>query len=289
MSGRLAAALRAWLGDGEPVARVLITRVRGSTPREAGAAMLVTGRGETCGTIGGGTLEWDASARARALLAQDALDAALLDLEMPLGPALGQCCGGHVSLRIERADERVLGEIEAAERAEQAAFPFVLMFGAGHVGQALARALAPLPLRLRWLDGREEEFGPAVPDGVEAVVTEAWEGEIARAPAGAACLVLTHSHALDARITAAALERGDFAYVGLIGSRSKRRRFERAFRDLGIAEARIASLVCPIGDRGVRDKRPAVIAALAAAELVEVFAKRAARRNFGDAPREEAA
>ena len=108
-------------------------------------------------------------------------------------------------------------------------------------------------------------------------MTDAWEGEVARAPAGAACLVLTHSHALDARITAAALERGDLAYVGLIGSRSKRRRFEHAFRDIGIAEDRIAALVCPIGDRGIRDKRPAVIAALAAAELVEAFAKHAAQ------------
>lgn len=272
MSGGLASALRDWLGDGEPVARVLITRARGSTPRETGAAMLVTA-GESRGTIGGGTLEWDAAARARALLAGGG---EAIDLEMPLGPALGQCCGGHVSLRIERADERVLGEVEAADRADAAARPRVLMFGAGHVGQALARALAPLPVRLRWIDGRAEEFG-AVPDGVEAAVTDAWEGEVARAPAGAACLVLTHSHALDARITAAALERGDLAYVGLIGSRSKRRRFERAFRGIGIPEERIAALVCPIGDRGLRDKRPAVIAALAAAELIEAFAKHAAR------------
>ncbi len=270
MSADLASALRRWLGDGEPVARVLITRARGSTPREAGAAMLVTAR-ERSGTIGGGTLEWDAAARARALLAAGGNS---LDLEMPLGPALGQCCGGHVSLRIEQADGRVLREMEAAEQAERATLPLVLMFGAGHVGHALARALAPLPLRLRWLDGRAEEFG-AIPDGVEAVVTDAWEGEIARAPAGAACLVLTHSHALDARITAAALERGDLAYVGLIGSRSKRRRFERGFRDIGIPEDRIAALVCPIGDRGIRDKRPAVIAALAAAELIEAFAKHA--------------
>jgi xanthine dehydrogenase accessory factor len=255
------------------VARVLITRARGSTPREAGAAMLVTA-GESRGTIGGGTLEWDAASRARALLAEGGTT---FDLEMPLGPALGQCCGGHVSLRIERADERVLREIEAAERAERAALPLVLVFGAGHVGQALARALALLPLRLRWIDGRAGEFGPAIPDGVEAVVTDAWDGEIARAPAGTACLVLTHSHALDARITAAALERGDLAYVGLIGSRSKRRRFERAFRDTGIPEERIAALVCPIGDRGIRDKRPAVIAALAAAELVEAFAQHEAQ------------
>lgn len=279
MSTGLASVLRTAFGNGEPAARVLITRARGSTPREAGAAMLVTAHG-IHGTIGGGTLEWGAVARARTLLAGGEMPGeAPVDLEMPLGPVLGQCCGGHVSLRIERADARVLREIEAAEQAEQAAMPLVLMFGAGHVGQALARALAPLPLRLRWIDGRLEEFGSAIPDGVEAVVTDAWEREIGYAPSDAACLVLTHSHALDARITAAALERGDFAYVGLIGSRSKRRRFERAFREIGLPPERVARLVCPIGDRGVRDKRPAVIAALAAAELVEVFATHTAQRH----------
>lgn len=283
MNGDLAAVLRTWLGAGEPVARVTIARAHGSTPREAGATMLVSAR-EICGTIGGGRLEWDATARARAVLAQgNGATAARLVLEMPLGPALNQCCGGHVSVCIERANERVLREVAAAGRAEREALPLVVMFGAGHVGRALATALAPLPFRLRWVDGRAEAFGPAVPDGVEAVVTDAWEAEVARLPAGAACLVFTHSHALDARITAAALERGDLAYVGLIGSRSKRRRFERAFRDVGIAEARIAALVCPIGGRDIRDKRPAVIAALTAAELVEAFARRAARRGHREA------
>ena len=285
MSDGLAASLRTLLARGETVIRVLVSRARGSTPREAGAAMLVT-HDRALGTIGGGRLEWDAVERARALLAEGGTS---LDLEMPLGPALGQCCGGHVSLRIERADVRVLRDMEAAERAEQASRPLVLLFGAGHVGQALARALSPLPLRLRWIDSRAEEFGSSAPPGVELVVTARWESELARAPSGAACLVVTHSHALDARIAAAALERGDLAYVGLIGSASKRRRFERAFREIGIPDERIAALVCPIGDRGVRDKRPAVIAALAAAELIEAFDRHAKRTAGHDAAQERAA
>ena len=285
MSESLAAALTALLARGEAVARVLVTRARGSTPREAGAAMLVTGD-QVLGTVGGGRLEWDAIEHARALLAEGG---ASLDLEMPLGPALGQCCGGHVSLRIERADARVLHEAKAAERAEQAARPLVLLFGAGHVGQALARALALLPLRLRWVDSRAEEFGSSAPPGAELVVTARWEDELARAPSGAACLVVTHSHALDAQITATALERGDLAYVGLIGSASKRRRFERAFREIGLPEERIASLTCPIGGRGVRDKRPAVIAALAAAELIEALDGHAKQAAGHGAAQERAA
>ncbi len=251
-------------GAGEPVAHVVILRASGSTPREAGAAMLVTDAA-TFGTIGGGRLEWDAVARARRLLADDEASASL---DVPLGPAIGQCCGGHVSLAITRGDAALLSRIEAGERAAEAARPTVLLFGAGHVGRALAVALAPLPLVVRWIDGRAEEFGAAVPAGITQCVTHDWEGEIARAPAGTACLVLTHSHALDSLIVAAALERDDFAYVGLIGSRTKRRRFERGFRDIGIAGARIARLVCPIGGGFVRDKRPEVIAAFAAAELL---------------------
>ncbi len=264
MDRGLAAPLRTLLEKGEPAAHIVITRARGSTPREEGAAMLVT---ETAayGTIGGGRVEWDAVERAHRLLLRDETEAML---DMALSPAIGQCCGGRVNIAITRADAALLARIEADERIAEAARPAVLLFGAGHVGRALASALAPLPLAVRWIDGRPQEFGPAVPHGITQRVTTDWEGEIARAPAGAACLVLTHSHALDSLITAAALLRDDFAYVGLIGSSMKRRRFERGFRDIGLSEARIGRLVCPIGGNFVRDKRPEVIAAFAAAEVL---------------------
>ncbi len=274
MSRDLASTLRGWIAQGTPVARVLVERAMGSTPREAGASMLV-GPTRVHGTIGGGRLELDAVEAARAMLERGEDN---WRWDVPLGPAIGQCCGGRVWLLAERADERV---VEALDASENGGRPLVLLFGAGHVGRALARALAPLPFRLRWIDERPEEFGEASVDDVEIVVSADWEREIAAAPEGSACLVLTHSHALDSLIVAAALERGDFTYVGLIGSRTKRRRFERAFRDIGIPEARIGSLVCPIGDRGIRDKRPDVIAALTAAELIETFADRTARACQG--------
>ena len=270
----LAAALRDWLASGQPAALVRVERARGSTPREEGVAMLVTADA-IAGTIGGGQLELDAIARARALLAGGDAEAVV---EIPLGPAIGQCCGGHVRLRIARADDAAVDALAAAEAAAEAAAPMVLVFGAGHVGHALIDALALLPFRVRWIDDRADAFG-AVPAGIARIVAPDPEAEVASAPAGAACVVLTHSHALDARITAAALERDGLAYVGLIGSATKRRRFEHGFRDIGIAERRIARLVCPIGDRGVRDKRPAVIAALVAAELVAAFAAAAARHD----------
>lgn len=260
----IVSVLAEWRRAGWPVVRVSIRAAMGSTPREAGSFMLVA-PDALVGTIGGGRLEWDCVARARALLAGTGEGG---ELEIPLGPELGQCCGGRVRVRIERADEVLLDSIvREAERA-RAGQPHLLLFGAGHVGRALARALAPLPVRLLWVDPRAEEFGP-VPEGVAVRMTEDWEGVLAAAPAGSGILVLTPSHRLDALIVGAALERGDFRYVGLIGSKTKRRGFEAGFRAVGLGADRIATLVCPIGDRGIRDKRPEIIAALVAAEIVE--------------------
>ncbi|MBB2204490.1 xanthine dehydrogenase accessory protein XdhC [Gluconacetobacter takamatsuzukensis] len=257
-------ALAGWRRAGWPVVRVSIRAAVGSTPREAGSFMLVA-PDALAGTIGGGRLEWECVARARALLAGTGEGG---ELEIPLGPELGQCCGGRVRVRIERADEAMLDAIVREAEAAWAGRPHLLLFGAGHVGRALARTLAPLPLRLTWIDARADEFG-LVPEGVAVRITEDWERALAAAPAGSGILVLTPSHRLDALIVGAALERGDFRYVGLIGSKTKRRGFEAGFRAVGLGVERIATLVCPIGDRGIRDKRPEIIAALVAAEIVE--------------------
>ena len=272
MSGGLAPALATCVAAGAPAVLVTVVSTRGSTPREAGAAMLVTAD-RSLVTIGGGRLEWDAIARARALLAEGGSEAWL---DLPLGPAVGQCCGGHVVLELRRAGPPELARLEAAEAAATAGLPQVLLFGAGHVGRALASALAPLPLRLRWLDPRPHEF-PADPlPGVTMLATPHLLEEVRLAPAGAAWLVLTHSHTLDFEVAGAVLARGDFAHLGLIGSRTKRARFERGWRALGIAPDRLQRLTCPIGGT-LRDKRPAVIAALAAAELLVTLAQAAER------------
>ncbi|HEX5079209.1 MAG TPA: xanthine dehydrogenase accessory protein XdhC [Geminicoccaceae bacterium] len=279
MTAGLAAILRGLLDRAEPAVVVELAEVKGSAPREAGTHMIVTAA-QSHGTIGGGNLEWEAIRRARAMLGSGEADAGL---KLPLGPELGQCCGGFVALRLHRADKALRTALEAQEARERETLPPVLLFGAGHVGKALAVALAPLPLRLRWIDGRADAFPEAAPAGVEVVVSEHLLEEVEAAPAGAAYLVLTHSHALDSMLCAAALQRGDFAYLGLIGSRSKRARFERGFRELGIAQAQIDRLVCPIGGGRIRDKRPAVIAALTAAELLQALAEAAAKATTGEA------
>jgi len=137
----LAAILAGLSAAGRPAVLVTIVATKGSVPREVGARMLVHAEG-TAGTVGGGVLEWQAIARARAMLESGEREALL---ELVLGPELGQCCGGRATLRLERADALLLDRLASEEAAERAARPRVLLFGAGHVGRALARALPPFP------------------------------------------------------------------------------------------------------------------------------------------------
>jgi xanthine dehydrogenase accessory protein XdhC len=246
---------------------VTILEARGSTPREAGTRMIV-GAATLEGTIGGGQLELRAITAARAMLAADDAERRLT---MPLGPSLAQCCGGSVTLRLERMTPATEARLAGDAAAARARLPQVLLFGAGHVGRALMRALAPLPLRLGWIDERADAFPPDWPAAIEARWLREPVQAIIEAQPGAHVIVMTHSHPRDLDIVAAALERGDLGYVGLIGSATKRARFERRLGDLGIPQERIRGLVCPIGVPGIESKEPAVIAASVAAQLLQVI------------------
>ena len=268
MTDRLAADVERLVASGGSVVIVTVSAARGSTPRAAGTRMAVT-ETATYGTIGGGRLEWEAIGRAREMIAAGV---ASDTLDLPLGPAVGQCCGGRVRLSLDRADAAAVAEMAAAEARARQEAPQIVVFGAGHVGKALVRACAPLPMRILWSDTRPGISPPEAMDNVEFDAADPLE-IAGRADQGAAVVVMTHSHALDYAITEAALGRGDLAYVGLIGSRTKRRRFERWFRARGGDARALDRLVCPIGDFGVPDKRPEVIAALVAAEVVQALAR----------------
>ncbi len=256
---------------------VMVAEANGSAPREAGAAMLVTASG-AAGSIGGGTVEHRALAHARTMLSVEAPAPVILDF--PLGPALDQCCGGHMRVAFAAFGAADLARLRAARgqldlwpggpALVEAAPPRpVLIYGGGHVGAALARALAPLPFKVRWIDARLGAFPAEIPEGVETVETPLPEAEARAAPADALHVVLTHSHALDLEIVAAVLERGEFGFLGLIGSATKKALFLRRLRARGVPEGRLARLTCPIGVPGVRDKRPGVIAATVAVQLLQ--------------------
>ena len=266
-------ALRAlagsWLASKRRGVVVEVSEARGSAPREAGTRMLVTLR-DTAGTVGGGHLELKAIAHAREMLRNGTL--AAHSEHFPLGPALGQCCGGAVTLAYAPLDEHAL----ARWPAEAPRFHLQL-YGAGHVGRAIARALAPFNVLVDWIDEREQEFpseffahGGPLPDHIRQVCVVAVEAEVRCAPPGAFYLVLTHQHELDLRISEAILKRGDFGFFGLIGSKTKRQRFIHRFEQRGIADAAIARMSCPIGVPGVHGKEPEVIAASVVAQLLAV-------------------
>lgn len=251
------AALAELAAAGQEVVLVTVLRAEGSTPREAGAKMVVAAEAFH-GSIGGGHLELEALRQARELLAGPALEGeagAPLLRELALGPSLGQCCGGRATLVFERI---------APVRWQ------VAVFGAGHVGKAVVKLLADLPCAVTWIDSRPGEFPPALPAGVRRVVAEALEEEVAGLPPGADVLVMTHSHAVDLQVVEAVLKRGDQRYLGLIGSATKRARFTERLRERGFPAEALARLTCPIGLAGIRGKQPATIAVAVAAQLLQL-------------------
>lgn len=251
----LAQKARAVLDIGRPAVLVTVVKAEGSTPREAGAQMLVTQSGYH-GTIGGGTLEWLALAEAQALPGKAK---SIRMLTKSLGPDLGQCCGGRVTLRIETLTEESLQEME---NSLDVVTP-VNLWGAGHVGRALALALAPLPFKITWWDVRDNAFPSVVPENVTCRLGAPHHMK------GGLVMVMTHSHALDFDIVDFALRKAEFPMVGLIGSETKATRFRKRLVQAGHTDIALERLTCPIGLKSVRSKLPAAIAASAAVQLLE--------------------
>ncbi|RVC24694.1 xanthine dehydrogenase accessory protein XdhC [Mesorhizobium sp. M7A.F.Ca.AU.002.02.1.1] len=274
-------SLKAFLASAGRVAVVEVAGTKGSTPREKGAFMLVSPTA-IFGTIGGGQLEYMAIDKARQMLGKEArieVDEVCATLDVPLGPEIGQCCGGRVEVLIRLVDAALAGDLVAAAEAEEAHLPYVYIFGGGHVGQALASAIALLPVHGVVIETRAEAL-EGMPETIETRLTAMPEAMVRNAPAGAAFAILTHDHALDFLIVAEALKRGDTAYVGMISSKTKKATFRTWFlKSADGSQAEFARLVSPIGGDTVKDKRPQVIAALAAAEIMTALVNHNAALN----------
>jgi xanthine dehydrogenase accessory factor len=189
-----------------------------------------------------------------------------VERRIALGPALGQCCGGVVTLRWQPLSADSL----ARWPAPTARFDLQL-YGAGHVGRAIVALLADIDCRVRWIDQREAEFpGTGDPAHLSRCCDDAPEAEVALAAPGTFFLVLTHSHDLDWRIVDAVLRRGDFGWLGLIGSATKRASFASRLAQRGHPAAAIARIACPIGVAGIAGKTPAVIAVAVVAQLLQL-------------------
>lgn len=287
-------------------AMITMLRVKGSSPREAGARIVVAPNGNFTGTIGGGTLEWDCLKKAQSQLENGA---SYNVQTYALGPSLGQCCGGSVDVLIECFSTEQRAEIEALKKAEdEGAFSTktelngiralrtfadtpgstpleysdngqffetfgeiptpLYLFGAGHVAKALMLSLAPLPFMVHWLDERTDMFPSHVPANFKCDVTAQPELVLDEAPAGSMVLIMTHNHDLDFSLCHKALTLGRFAYVGVIGSETKGSRFRSRLNKLGCDTETIGALRCPIGFDGITGKDPASIAVSVTTELL---------------------
>ena len=238
---------------GEPCVLVTIIEELGSTPRNAGSKMVIS-VSQTFDTIGGGHLEYKAMEIARQMLASGQQSTHLE--RFSLGASLGQCCGGVTVLLFEP-----MGQVQAQ----------IAVFGAGHVGRALEPQLASLPCKVRWIDSREAEFPEHLPHGVRKIVSEEPLDEIDELPAGSYCIVMTHNHQLDLELSAAILKRNDFAYFGLIGSKTKRVKFEHRLRERGFDSSTLQRMRCPMGIGDVKGKLPVEIAISIAGEIIATY------------------
>ncbi|WP_085899220.1 xanthine dehydrogenase accessory protein XdhC [Kiloniella majae] len=287
-------------------AMVTMTEVLGSAPREAGTRMIIRPDGGFHGTIGGGTLEWHVQAEAQKLMRNP--KALLNFSQHALGPELGQCCGGAVKLLIEVFTKEQLHEVkELAAQEETGPFSTqghftadrvirevinkthnklsfdangdilenfgekkrqVYLYGAGHIGRALMLNIAALPFDLVWIDSRHNALPSVTAGNVEKIYTPTPVETLATAPDGAFIVIMTHSHSLDLDLVNAALAAERFAYVGVIGSDTKKARFKSRLKSFGMEKTNVEKLICPIGIDGIKSKHPAAIAASVTAELL---------------------
>ena len=233
------------------------------------------------GTVGGGRLEFEALSEARQQLSR------FVEAGMPahnpnvgvgqlrrfaLGPTLGQCCGGEVHLRFELVTAADVTRLR--ERLTQFRHPLAL-FGGGHVGRALVRLLADLPLAVRWIDSRDEVFPPETPAHISCEHSDPVQGAVPSLPAGSRVLIMSFSHAEDLDVVAACLLRqrrqADLPFIGLIGSQTKWATFRHRLQARGFDPQELAQVTCPIGVPGIHGKAPEVIAVAVAAQLLQTL------------------
>jgi xanthine dehydrogenase accessory factor len=193
-------------------------------------------------------------------------------LDIPLGPEIGQCCGGRTLLRFTPVTSGVEQAIKQRLHDQQKCQPAVFIFGAGHVGKALAAALSLLPLTVTVIETRRGEL-EGLPDDIKTHVTPMPEALVKTIPSHGVVIIVTHDHALDFLIAREALARSDLSYVGMIGSKTKRATFTHWMQREGEERHRLDRLILPIGGAAVRDKRPTVIAAMVTAEILTTLSR----------------
>ena len=264
---------------------VSIASTQGSAPREAGTWMAVFAN-QIVGTIGGGHVEFEAIVEARAL--SKAAEKESKELAEPyekryvLGPSLGQCCGGVMTLRYQKYSclgnkyagyGQNIPKNEAFKSIPSPKRQNVALFGGGHVGKAIVNILSTLPMQVMWIDSRDEIFPAELPSNVVCEHSDPVQAAVNDLAANSHVLIMSFSHAEDLDIVAACLlrqrDRNDLPFIGLIGSKTKWATFRHRLEDRGFTADELAHITCPIGLDGIVGKEPEVIAVAVAAQLLQ--------------------
>ena len=232
---------------------VTVLGTRGSTPRDCGTKMVVT-RTKSYATIGGGHLEFKAIEQARKLLTE--AQSKQKFEHFPLGAKLGQCCGGQATILFESFIKTNID---------------IMLFGAGHVGKALVSILADLPCRVQWVDSRKHEFPDNLSRNITKIVSDSPSDEVRTMPKNAYYVIMTHNHPLDFAISEVILKRNDAQYIGLIGSKTKWKRFQMRFEHKGYQPELYSSIRCPVGHSNIPGKLPSEVAVAVAGEIISLY------------------
>tara|TARA_Y100000589_G_scaffold56748_1_gene46982 strand:- start:4279 stop:4977 length:699 start_codon:yes stop_codon:yes gene_type:complete len=215
---------------------------------------MIVSRHEQWGTIGGGNLEYEITSQARKLLTQSSSQSLLVDIS--LGASMGQCCGGKVQVLMELVNPK----------------PKIIVFGAGHVGKELIDIASQLPLIIDWVDERKDQFPDKEYTNVKIIVPQDCSQVLEDLEGNEPVVILTHNHALDLCLCEALMRQKHRAYIGLIGSKTKWRRFESQLLKRNFDSQLIAGIHCPVGVEGITSKNPRAIAIAILAQLLQNIA-----------------
>jgi xanthine dehydrogenase accessory factor len=244
-----------------------IIETKGSVPRNENVSMVVSSS-EQYGTIGGGELEYQVIKESNDLL--NNLNCNQKIIELPLGPALGQCCGGFVKIQLSKFNNgiKLLLKHDLKEQIINQN-QNLYIFGAGHVAKALLSKLDGVGFNIFIIDSRENFISKINADFVFPILAKDHTIVIKNSPSKSFYLVLTHSHQLDLSICDSLLKKNDFTFIGLIGSKTKKIRFKKKLIEIGHDENSIDKIECPIGIQSIKGKEPDVIAISIIARLLE--------------------
>lgn len=259
------------LSQGHHAVLVSVQQVQGSAPRDEGAWMVVIDDSRLINTLGGGQLEYQAIEEAQSILSllQSSKHFQPTTKRYPLGPSLGQCCGGvvHLTYSVIAPSDLAQLQIQLAQ-----AEPELALFGAGHVGKALVEVMSQLPWQVTWIDSRDHIFPASVPQGVKVEHSEPVAFAVDHLPEHTHVLIMSFSHAEDLDIVARCLLRSrsgfQFSSIGLIGSETKWATFQHRLLERGFTQEELNQVRCPIGLPGIEGKEPEVIAVSVVAQLL---------------------